>query len=166
MWGLGEIKEARKILRIFRASNSKGQSCNYLTQESPGMGMARGDQVPRPPRVKFKILSGLQEGKASGCGHSGRQGRAEALAVLITLGSLAHSLHWRGLHTHVRDTGNSGDNLCVAVPDQDCSFLGCSGPEAEGTLQGVPPGMSLCLKLGRSPVPELGGGGLIGTSCP
>lgn len=146
-------------------SNSKGQSCNYRTQESPGLGMALGDPVPRPPPVKFKILSGLQEGKASACGHSGLQGRAEAWAV-ITLGSLAHSLHPRGLHAHVRDVGNSGDNLCVAVPDQDCSFLGCSGPEAEGTLQGMPPGMSLCLKLGRAPVPELGGGGLIGTSCP
>lgn len=78
------------------------------------MGTAWGDQVPRPPRVKFKIPSGLQEGKARACGHSGLQGGAEAWAVSITLRSLARSLRQRGLHTRVRDAGDSGDNLCVA----------------------------------------------------
>lgn len=70
--------------------------------------------MPRPPPVKFKILSGLQEARPC-MWTPGLQGRAEACGLGITLGSLAHSLHPQGLHAHVRDMGNSGDNLCVAA---------------------------------------------------
>lgn len=151
VWGLGEIKEARKILRIFRASNSKGQSCNSLTQESPGMGSAWGDQVPHPPRVKFKIPPGLQEGKARACGHSGLQGGAEAWAVVVTLRSLAHRLCQRGPHTCVRDTGNSGDNLVWLRPR--LLFSGLSWARGWGHMAGGAPWHVTALETRKRPCP-------------
>ena len=65
--------------------------------------------------VTFEIPLALPAGKASGLGHPGLEGRAEARAGSVTLGSHAHSLHWWEMHTCVKDTGNGGDNLCVAV---------------------------------------------------
>ena len=113
VWGLGEIKEARKILRIFRASNSKGQSCNSLTEESLDMGTARGAQAARPPR------RGSRSRQAS------KEARPGPVDTQVRRAGQKHGLHWplcshlssvsaSGLHTHVRDAGNSGDNLCVA----------------------------------------------------